>query len=699
MSTSAPPESAPAPTGRTAPPGATPIEIARADPNAPILRVAGETLFRAGTVVGDRYKVELLLGRGGFGDVYRAVHVGTHEPVALKVLRPDLVAEAKAAERFTSEARLSASLKHPNTVRVFDFGQTPDGLLYLAMEFLEGKSLEEILQTEGRLPAARCVRLTVQILKSLTEAHGKRIVHRDLKPDNIFVGHLAGEDDFVRVIDFGIAKFLAEGASAVVTQAGAILGTPHYMSPEQIRGESLDARADLYSVGVLLYRCLTGRHPFDGDTTFAILAAHLQDPLPAVNTVGVGRDLEAIVAKSLSRERDQRYATADAFRQALEGWLAHVAATPSAPGQTEDKTQISLDVIGPSQLRASLEARLPASAETVVAPALSLSGETMMADHSQTAVAPLPGPVSSDTALIQGAIPLAQRGVPPRPGRAEPPRNPQPSDSKRAQGAPPSVRVSSPSSRPATPRSEMATQAMDLVLPVAPAPAPPLTQAPPTVAPAKSRGPLLLGLAVLVMLVGFGVAVWWFVLRAPPPARPAEVAAEVAVPPLVAPAAVAVPVVAVPVVAVPVVAAVAPAVAPTPVAVVAEAVAATAAATMPPTAAVAVAAPPAEHKAKHREKADKVDKPDKPTEKAAESGHGSGKYCGAPEGSKEWCTGCSKAQNLTPSSRSFCPCLVAQGQTTGLTYYCKCVFPKEEHKIGSPAFCRCNPRDPTCEHE
>ncbi|MBI5610250.1 MAG: serine/threonine protein kinase, partial [Deltaproteobacteria bacterium] len=218
MSSSVPPESAPAPTGRTAPPGATPIEIARADPNAPRLRVPGDALFRAGTVVGDRYKVEQLLGRGGFGDVYRAVHIGTHEPVALKVLRPDLVAEAKAAERFTSEARLSASLKHPNTVRVFDFGQTPDGLLYLAMEFLEGKSLEEILQADGHLPPERSVRLTVQILKSLAEAHGKRIVHRDLKPDNIFVGNLAGEDDFVRVIDFGIAKFLAEGASAVITQ-------------------------------------------------------------------------------------------------------------------------------------------------------------------------------------------------------------------------------------------------------------------------------------------------------------------------------------------------------------------------------------------------------------------------------------------------------------------------------------------------
>ncbi|MSP92817.1 MAG: serine/threonine protein kinase, partial [Myxococcales bacterium] len=163
---------------------------------------------RIGRVVGDRYRITQLVGRGGFGDVYRAQHIGTREPVALKVLRQEAQLEPGAIERFTAEARLSASLRHPNTVRVFDFGQTPDAELYLAMEFLEGGSLEDLVAGGKSLPARRVARIVAQVLKSLAEAHGKRIVHRDLKPENILVGDMAGEVDFVHVIDFGIAKFL-----------------------------------------------------------------------------------------------------------------------------------------------------------------------------------------------------------------------------------------------------------------------------------------------------------------------------------------------------------------------------------------------------------------------------------------------------------------------------------------------------------
>jgi serine/threonine protein kinase len=305
-------------------------------------------LARVGSVLGDRYRLDALLGRGGFGDVYQAFHLGTHESVAVKVLRADVSAEPGAAERFTAEARLCASLRHPNSVRVFDFGTTAEGLLYLAMEWLRGRSLEAVLQTEGRLPPARALAIVAQVCKSLAEAHGRQIVHRDLKPENIFLESLPGEPEFVRVIDFGIAKFL--GGSQQFTASGAILGTPYYMSPEQVRGESIDARADLYALGVVLFRCLTGQFPFTGDTPFKVLAAHLHEPTPDVRAhAAVDEPLAALVTRCLARDRDARHASADALRGELEACLRSPATAPRPAvdtGQDDVSTQ-AMDVIPP----------------------------------------------------------------------------------------------------------------------------------------------------------------------------------------------------------------------------------------------------------------------------------------------------------------------------------------------------------------
>jgi serine/threonine protein kinase len=308
------------------------------------------SLQRIGTVVGDRYRLTQLLGRGGFGDVYRAVHIGTRESVALKVLRADARGEHGAVERFTAEARLSASLRHPNTVRVFDFGQTPDGELYLAMEYLGGDSLETLVEGWKALAARRVVRIAVQVLKSLQEAHGKRIVHRDLKPANIFISDLAGEADFVHVIDFGIAKFLNDGKQ--LTQSGAVLGTPHFMSPEQARGDQLDDRSDVYGLGCVMYRCLTGRFPFDADNTFTILAAHLTEKAPPMVSLKPGIDpvLEGIVAKSMEKDRDKRFRSADEMRLALEAWQRSPVAEQDAPGD-EVSTQ-AFDILTPDKLAA-----------------------------------------------------------------------------------------------------------------------------------------------------------------------------------------------------------------------------------------------------------------------------------------------------------------------------------------------------------
>jgi len=294
-------------------------------------------MARVGGLIGGRYRVTRRLGGGGFGEVYEATHAGTHERAALKLLRAELQTQKDAVERFTAEARVSAGLRHPNTVRVFDFGTTEAGDLYLAMELLEGQPLQELLEHEGRLEPKRAVRIAIQVLKSLHEAHGRGLVHRDLKPDNIFLCEIAGESDFVKVIDFGIAKMLREGAAESVTKSGATIGTPHFMSPEQIRAERIDGRADLYSLGIVLYRCLTGRLPFDATTVMAIAMAHVLDaPKPMNATVpGVDPALEGIVMRVLAKERSKRFDSAAAMREALEAWLERFATPVQAPIRTD----------------------------------------------------------------------------------------------------------------------------------------------------------------------------------------------------------------------------------------------------------------------------------------------------------------------------------------------------------------------------
>ncbi len=797
------------------PAGATPLQIAQAAPDAGRLRAGGEPLLKTGTVVADRYEINGLLGRGGFGEVYRARHTGTHETVALKVLRPELLSESSAVERFTAEARLCASLRHPNTVRVFDFGQTPEKALYLAMEFLEGESLEEIL-SRGPLTPRRTLRITTQVLKSLAEAHGRKIVHRDLKPENILVGALAGEPDFVHVIDFGIAKFLAEGANAALTQAGAIIGTPHYMSPEQIRGDTLDARADLYSVGVLLYRCLSGRHPYDGDTTFGILAAHLGDLLPPLGIQPPDRALEAIVVRALARDRNARFATADAFRHALEQWLL---TAPPEPEQDSLHTQMSMDVVRPERLGPPGERLIGATAKTVVdaqpteperssdlmqttigpppqmtvadeaPPEAALASTVPNGSPSPDAIITTPGaeakpaspaaaahhapghaavtqvqaPAAAAPRSAPGAgLPAAQHppashgaGLPavqvrgadtaviappsamlrpppppppekstavasdsqrPRPGKAPPSRRPGPepvrltSDSARARMA-----SHGPAAQPPPEPAETATVAMNIL-------APQLETAVVSVddvarmgraqaaAPKPAQKSWLWVPVILVLLLGAAAAAWW--LLAPSGAEapsmgsaagpaaagkletPAAAAAAPPTPPpppapTPAPAAPASEVAALPAAAA---AMAAPAEPVAPAVQLAQQASpqAAAAAPVPPDTGLRAAAHPAKIPAKSADSAHEAtaDKPHK----------AAGKACPAAEGSKEWCTSCPAAHDLKSSSKHYCSCLEHRGATAGLAYYCKCVFPKEYHKVGSTPYCKCNPRDPGC-HE
>ena len=202
-----------------------------------------------------------LLGAGGMGSVYKGLDSAMSERVvAVKVLAPHLVSDEKQVQRFEQEARAANQLRHPNTISVLDFGRDPDGHIFMVIEYLTGETLTGILR-HGRLDISRILYIFRQICKSLAEAHSKGIVHRDLKPDNIFVCDIYGESDFVKVIDFGIAKFLEEEGNQL-TQAGKMFGTPRYLSPEQAQGKRLDARSDLYSLGVMLFESITGRPPF-----------------------------------------------------------------------------------------------------------------------------------------------------------------------------------------------------------------------------------------------------------------------------------------------------------------------------------------------------------------------------------------------------------------------------------------------------
>ena len=236
-----------------------------------------------------RYRVNELIGSGGMGSVYRATHLEMNREVALKVLERGVADTDKQVQRFYQEARASSRLQHPNTIRVFDFGRADDGRLYLAMEYLRGETLTELLKRQKRLSVDRSCHIIRQVCKSLAEAHQVGIVHRDLKPDNIFITDIYGERDFVKVLDFGIAKSTENDGQESLTQTGFICGTPRYLSPEQAMGKSIDARSDLYSVGVILFEMLSGHPPFAASTPIALVMKHIHEPPPRLPDGGKER--------------------------------------------------------------------------------------------------------------------------------------------------------------------------------------------------------------------------------------------------------------------------------------------------------------------------------------------------------------------------------------------------------------------------
>ncbi len=290
----------------------------------------GATLVRTpdtdeyvGKTIAYKYRVEALIGEGGMGKVFRARQLSLDKVVVLKVLRHTLLSDERTVARFQREAKAASRLNHPNSISVLDFGQAEDGALYIAMEYVAGQDLHQILSREWPLNEGRVVRIVSQVLSALSDAHGAGVIHRDLKPENIMVEPRRNEPDFVKVLDFGIAKITdSTDDGPALTRAGFVCGTPEYMSPEQARGSQLDHRSDLYAVGVILYQLMTGLLPFESDSAVGFATKHLtEEPPPPTRRrpdARISPAMERLILRALSKNPADRPASAEAFKAELQ---------------------------------------------------------------------------------------------------------------------------------------------------------------------------------------------------------------------------------------------------------------------------------------------------------------------------------------------------------------------------------------------
>ncbi len=274
-----------------------------------------------GRTIDGRYQVERVLGEGGMGLVYQARHAVLNKLLAVKVLRPDVSKDEEIITRFRQEAQSASAIGNEHIINISDFGTLQDGSTYFVMEFLDGMDLTTAIEQVQPMPAARAVHITRQLCLALGAAHNVGIVHRDLKPDNIYLIERGQDRDFVKVLDFGIAK--VGGGTRKLTKAGQVFGTPHYMSPEQCSGKALDHRTDIYALGVILYEMATGAVPFDADNLMGVLTKHMyEQPVPPRSIPDIPMDcppgLEAIILKALQKNADDRYQSMAEMAEDLE---------------------------------------------------------------------------------------------------------------------------------------------------------------------------------------------------------------------------------------------------------------------------------------------------------------------------------------------------------------------------------------------
>jgi eukaryotic-like serine/threonine-protein kinase len=378
----------------------------------------------AGMLIGGRYELARLVGRGGHGSVWAARHLGTGQEIALKILQPpEDVDRHFSIKRFFLEARVTSGLLHPNTVRVFDFGQDDSGLVYIAMELLSGRSLsEELKERKAKARAmseSEAIVIADAVLRSLAEAHAAGLVHRDLKPDNIFL-HEAGGDRIVKVLDFGIVKL--GGAHPTLSTPTSTPGTPAFMSPEQALSGDVDARSDLYSVGAMLYQLVANELPFLGASDAQTLYMHAYEKLPDLSRTAktqVSTGFVAVVSRAMAKERAARFQSAREMREALAA-VARGAPLSFRPSHGRGRAAAALAVLFAASVIGAVALRMHGRAEPVGArPApvarADIAGTSSGAASHASAVTP---PIPSESA--PAPVPALTASPEPTPRRMRP---------------------------------------------------------------------------------------------------------------------------------------------------------------------------------------------------------------------------------------------------------------------------------------
>ena len=318
--------------------GASPQKVPGSRPK---IRAKGDEIY-INQVLNNRFKVESKIGEGGFGAVYRGVQLATGRKVALKLLHPEMTKDENLVARFRREGMVLCNLRDAHTITTYDFDQTPDGTLYIAMELLEGKSLHQIFHEQAPLEWKRVFKILTEMCSSLAEAHAQGIVHRDLKPENIYLESRPGNPEFVKILDFGIAKVMRgdsiDPQSPQLTATGQTLGTLEYMSPEQLMGKPLDGRSDVYALGVVAYEMITGRLPFpDAKGPAGLITAQLkqtpQPPSTANAKAGLPQAADRVILKCLEKDKNNRWADVTALANALQ----EVVSSEQAPGASSSQ--------------------------------------------------------------------------------------------------------------------------------------------------------------------------------------------------------------------------------------------------------------------------------------------------------------------------------------------------------------------------
>ena len=392
-----------------------------------------------GTVLDGKYRLEFRLAAGGFGAIYRARQVETDVELAVKVVHARLASDPGIVARFQREGQALTALRSRHTITAYELGETPEGVLYIAMELLHGVNLFERFRVAGPLPWRRVIGIALGVCDSLAEAHGLGIVHRDLKPTNIHLERRGAEEDFVKVLDFGIAKILQHSQfdNQDLTSAGLMIGTIDYMSPEQMVGGEITGASDLYTLGIVIYEMIAGRRPFtEAPTPASVLAAMLKPPPPLRSVAIVSAELDRVVMRCLERDPDERYQTAGELAADLQRLLQPVEVRPRSFERDDDATQLV-----PKRVTAMLmgaappPALTPSRAGPAVSPRRSTPPPLQSTPTRASQAVPPPPPAPP-------ALPLP----PPSPARANPPT---PAPAAPLRGHPPTPAPATPYPWPA----------------------------------------------------------------------------------------------------------------------------------------------------------------------------------------------------------------------------------------------------------